>query len=346
MFQSLTTRDSRRAPLALVFLITALAVSSTAWAAPGSDEFDVPGLDTDLWTFIDPLNDSSLDVSGGQVSMTAAPGVLHYTWTGINSTPRIMQSATNEDFELEAKFDSNVTLPYQLQGIRIEQDLDNSLVVQLSSSGNSTLMIYGEVTGGIVSAPVAVPLPDGAPAYLRVLRQGNSWTLSHSLDGNAWSVAATLNRAMNVSAVGLLVGNYSTSSPPAHTAVIDYFRKRTLPTIDGDPQGTAVTEPSAATFSVSASGDGPLEYQWLRNGSPVSGATSSQLTIDPTSIANNGERYSVVVTNAVGSVPAPRHSSASPRRPTRRRSWQSRPTWPSLKGRRRRSRSARPARRL
>ena len=295
-------RDTGRIGRLSVLLLLAIVALGTTFAAPGSDEFDVPGLDTDLWTFIDPLNDSSLDVSGGRVTMTAAPGVLHYTWTGINTTPRIMQDAADEDFELEAKFDSDVTLPYQLQGFRIEADLDNSLVVQLSSSGAGTLLIYGQVTNGIVSAPVAVPLPNGAPSYLRVLRQGNVFTMSHSLDGVNFNVAATVSRAMAVSSVGLMVGNYSNGNPPAHTAVVDYFRKRVAPSVDVAPTSVAVVEPNPATFQVLASGDGPLAYQWRRNGSDLAGETGSSLTIDPTTVADDGARFDVVITNAVGSV--------------------------------------------
>jgi hypothetical protein len=62
-------------------------------------------------------------------------------------------------------------------------------------------------------------------------------------------------------------------------------------------------EPSGqrASFHVTASGAGPLIYQWRRNDVDIPGATSNWLTISATS-AENGATFSVVVRNDSGSV--------------------------------------------
>ena len=54
-------------------------------------------------------------------------------------------------------------------------------------------------------------------------------------------------------------------------------------------------------FSVGVSGTSPLSYQWNKNGTPISGATLSSLTLTALKWTNAGS-YTVVVTNAVGSV--------------------------------------------
>jgi hypothetical protein len=74
----------------------------------------------------------------------------------------------------------------------------------------------------------------------------------------------------------------------------------TSPSITTQPSNQAVTTPATATFTVAATGSGSLTYQWKRNGSNISGATSSTYATPATAVtggtANNGDVYSVVVT--------------------------------------------------
>jgi uncharacterized repeat protein (TIGR01451 family) len=74
------------------------------------------------------------------------------------------------------------------------------------------------------------------------------------------------------------------------------------PSITTQPVSTTVTEPAAATFSVVATGDAPLSYQWRRNGVAIAGATGASYVLDPTAVADNGALFDVVVSNAAGSV--------------------------------------------
>ena len=67
-----------------------------------------------------------------------------------------------------------------------------------------------------------------------------------------------------------------------------------VPTITAHPVGATVTSGQPVTLSVTASGSGTLEYQWRRNGVPISGATAANLTIAPTSRAD-ADYYDVVV---------------------------------------------------
>ncbi|MGM9515123.1 M4 family metallopeptidase [Roseateles sp. DB2] len=75
-----------------------------------------------------------------------------------------------------------------------------------------------------------------------------------------------------------------------------------LPAISSQPASATVTVGSTATFSVTATSDTALSYQWRKNGSAISGATSASYTTPATTTADNGALYSVVVTNAKGSV--------------------------------------------
>ena len=76
----------------------------------------------------------------------------------------------------------------------------------------------------------------------------------------------------------------------------------TKPAITTHPAAQTVVTGTPASFSVSASGTVPLSYQWMRNGSNIAGATSSSYTTPATTMADDGTKFSVMVTNSAGSV--------------------------------------------
>jgi hypothetical protein len=67
------------------------------------------------------------------------------------------------------------------------------------------------------------------------------------------------------------------------------------------PQNQIVKVGATATFSVVASGTAPLSYQWSKNGTVISNATSASYTTPATVIGNNGESFTVTVSNVAGS---------------------------------------------
>ena len=73
------------------------------------------------------------------------------------------------------------------------------------------------------------------------------------------------------------------------------------PTITAQPQSTTVTAGNNALFTVTATGGPAPTYQWSFNGAPITGATSSTLSINDAQSANAGS-YTVAVSNSSGSV--------------------------------------------
>lgn len=73
------------------------------------------------------------------------------------------------------------------------------------------------------------------------------------------------------------------------------------PAIFVSPTSQAVRPGTNVTFSVTASGHRPLGYQWMLDAGSLSGTTNSSLTLTNVQSSNAGS-YSVVVTNAMGSV--------------------------------------------
>jgi len=71
-------------------------------------------------------------------------------------------------------------------------------------------------------------------------------------------------------------------------------------TILTQPQSLTIAAKSGALFRVSAEGQPPLAYQWLFNGTPISGATGSLLSLTNVDASKTGA-YTCVVSSAVGS---------------------------------------------
>ncbi|MGC2767908.1 MAG: hypothetical protein WB607_20550, partial [Candidatus Acidiferrum sp.] len=78
--------------------------------------------------------------------------------------------------------------------------------------------------------------------------------------------------------------------------------KPTMPSITSQPTAETVTAGQSASFSVMAAGTAPLSYQWQKKGSNISGATSASYSTPPTTSADSGSTFDVVVSNAAGSV--------------------------------------------
>ena len=74
------------------------------------------------------------------------------------------------------------------------------------------------------------------------------------------------------------------------------------PAIATQPANRLVTVGQTATFTIAASGTGPLTIQWRRNGSAISGATGMSYTTPATTVADHGAQYSAVVSNSAGTV--------------------------------------------
>lgn len=75
------------------------------------------------------------------------------------------------------------------------------------------------------------------------------------------------------------------------------------PVISNQPANVYLTAPGqSATFSVGATGSGPLYYQWYQNGLPISGANLDSITLPDVTSGDTNNVYQVVVTNAYGQV--------------------------------------------
>lgn len=88
------------------------------------------------------------------------------------------------------------------------------------------------------------------------------------------------------------------------TATLTILDDEALATIVGAPEPVTTPEANPAAFSVSATSATAMTYQWLKDGAPIAGATSAELSIPSVTLADAGD-YSVRITNAAGDMTSP-----------------------------------------
>ncbi len=86
------------------------------------------------------------------------------------------------------------------------------------------------------------------------------------------------------------------------------------PSISAAPAAREALEGRAATFSVGVAGGPSLAYQWYREDAALPGATAATLTLPAVTLADQGARFSVKVSNAKGEqTSAPATLTVAPR---------------------------------
>lgn len=106
----------------------------------------------------------------------------------------------------------------------------------------------------------------------------------------------TLTAGDNGAAYRCIVSN----SQGADTSAAAVLTVLTPPTITDDPDDLTVTEPDPAEFECAAAGSPVISYQWQRNGVNIGGATNPWYILDPTVLADDGDLFRCIATNAAG----------------------------------------------
>ncbi|MFZ3384619.1 MAG: DUF1349 domain-containing protein, partial [Candidatus Methanoperedens sp.] len=290
-----------------------------------SDDFHAPTLNTSIWAKINPKGDATFTLEGNDtvnalLNITIPAGTSHDVWrtngTGGNDAARVMQFVSNDDFEIQTKFQSQPTSAYQMQGIIIEQDSDNFLRFDFVQHPGTLYVYAASFTGGAVpvSRYTFGITPGTSNLYMRVNRTGDNWKQFYSLDGMNWIPAASFTHTLTVTSVGLFVGNAAGATSPAFTGLFDYFFNTkspidpedpvppTPPTITVQPMNKTAVNGSGTTFNVVAAGSVPLSYQWKKNGVNIANATGPSYTTPAVSFSDIGTKFSVLVWNAYGNV--------------------------------------------
>jgi hypothetical protein len=178
-----------------------------------------------------------------------------------------------------------------------------------ATSNNATLTVNAAATApSITSQPASQTVTAGQTAMFSVTASGTA-PLSYQWRKNGANITGATSSSYTTAATttadsgstfSVVVTN-SAGSATSNNATLTVNAAATAPAITSQPANQTVTAGQTASFSVSASGTSPMSYQWRKNGTNITGATSNSYTTPGTTTADTGSTFSVVVTNSAGS---------------------------------------------
>ncbi|MEM8530346.1 MAG: hypothetical protein AAGF95_05840 [Chloroflexota bacterium] len=234
-----------------------------------SDDFNEQELDTDIWEFIQPEVDGisgtlTLEPEDAPTNaiITLPEGTGLESWEPGHNATRLMQDASDEDFQVEVKFDT-LPEPSTSQGIMVELNDDNSTTDRFLRFELYRTPTAGQLRGLIVEVrpndggaePYVVVNPtenveimgvDTAPVYLRLTRTGTTFTLEYSVDEENYTEIASQTRNLPLTRVGVYVANPepNNGTAPAFVGSIDYFKNTADEDFIDDPEPEPTPTPT------------------------------------------------------------------------------------------------------
>ena len=204
---------------------------------PVSDNFDSPSLNTTLWTFVNPTGDAVLTMNGSAATINLPAQTTHDPWTGGNGSVRLMQNISNSNFQVQVRFQSNVEIGNQDEGILVQQDANDFLRLDVLNDGTNVRLFAAGIEGNNATVFTSgVINVSQAPIWLQLQRTGNNWVGAWSTDGVNFNAGFSANFALTVNSIGPFAGNANSdvSNSPAFTAIVDYFFNLSSPLSNQD----------------------------------------------------------------------------------------------------------------
>ena len=158
----------------------------------------------------------------------------------------------------------------------------------------------------ITSQPTGSTVAVGQTASFSVAASGSA-PLSYQWQKNGAAISGATSSSYTTPATtstdnGALFAVVVSNSAGKVTSSSATLTVNIAPSITAQPVSQTVTAGQTATFAVTATGPAPLSYQWRKNGTAISGATSAGYTTPAETTADSGVQFTVVVSNTAGSV--------------------------------------------
>ena len=280
-------------------------------------------------TLISGQNDSSLTLNNVSASDAATYSVIVSGACGsvTNSatlTVNVPVTVTVPPMNQTTVKGSNVTFSVTATGTGLSYQwlfggsvigAENSLMLNSVTAGQAgvyTVIVSG-VCGSVTNSAtltVNVPVTVTVPPMNQTTVVGSNVTLSVTATGTGLSYQWLHNNSVIGTGSSLTLNNVTAGQAGVYTVIVSgvcgsVTNSATL-TVNVPVTATALTnlvccQGDNATFSTVASGTGPFNYVWLKNGNSISGQNDSSLTLNNVS-TNDAATYSVIVSGACGSV--------------------------------------------
>jgi len=177
------------------------------------------------------------------------------------------------------------------------------------TSSMATLTVDAAAVAPTITAqPVNQTVAAGQTATFSVIATGTAplnyqWQKNGANIANATAASYTTPATVsgdNGAKFDVIVSN-ATGNQTSAMATLTVNAAAVAPNITTQPANQTVTVGQTATFSVTATGTAPLNYQWQKNSANITGATAASYTTPATVSGDNGAKFDVVVSNAAGS---------------------------------------------
>ena len=201
-----------------------------------SDDFADPSLDP-VWNFSGITGSAQLGTSAtdGFLSIISPAGVPVSASDSL-TTPRVLQAASNTDFQVSAGFLTEPSQTFSEHGLLVVEDDQNFIRFDIAFTSNSNLrVIVGVTDNGNTSFELFQGISPGSVTDFRITRTGDDFVFETSSDGTNWTQVHTTNHVMTVSQVGVFAGSAEKNGVvPGYTAQIDYFENSAVPIVNED----------------------------------------------------------------------------------------------------------------
>ncbi len=224
--------------------------------------------------------------------------------------------------------DPNASIQWQRDGVDITGENSNTLSIAAATmldNGAAFRAIATNSVGSVTSTeailtvseqiiapeitadPVDVTVKEGESASFTVTTAGTNPSIKWQRDGvdipgaNSKTITIDVTTQSDDGATFSAVATNSAGSATSAAATLTVSENIIAPTITENPANISVTEGESASFTVAVSGTSP-SVQWKRDGVDIPGETSLTLIINPTSLSDDGAKFSATASNSEGSV--------------------------------------------
>ena len=263
------------------------------------------------------ISNAAGSVSSGTVTLTV---IVPPTITAAPATQVVIAGQTAR-FTVAAAGSSPLTYEWFKDGVRVPGASLPEIIlanVQPANAGSYTVHVTNEggtvnsspavltvlVPPTITTAPISQTVIAGQTAKLTVAANGSD-PLSYQWMKDGFAIAsATQSELIIANAQTANAGGYQVTISNAAGSIRSLVANLTVafpPSIISQPEESTVFQGQPVAFSVTVAGTQPISLQWLKNGSPIAGATSTTLTIASALFTDAGN-YSVDVTSPYGAV--------------------------------------------
>jgi len=256
----------------------------------GGNKFNTSGFS--LSGTINPTavgNGATVALSGGASASATADGSGNYTFAGL----------ANGSYMVTPKHTGYAFTPGN----------QSATVNGANITGVNFTASAAPVAPSITAQPASQTVTAGQTASFSVAATGTA-PLSYQWNKNGVAIPGVTSSSYTTPAtttsdngtqLTVLVSN-TAGSVTSNVAILSVSAASVAPSITTQPGSQTVTAGQTASFSVAATGTAPLSYQWNKNGVAIPGATSSSYTTPATTSSDNGAQFTVLVSNATGSV--------------------------------------------